>query len=138
MKLEDDPRMANRSFLIDPSGGIVAKYDKVHMFDVDLAGGESYRESKRFRPGERAVVAETPWGPLGMTICYDMRFAYLYRTLAQAGARILTVPSSFTRPTDGRTGIPYCGRGHRNRMFRDRAGAMRRSRGWTGKPMGIR
>ena len=112
VKLEDDTRMANRSFLIDPKGGIVAKYDKIHMFDVDLEGGESYRESNRFRPGERAVVADTPWGPTGMTICYDMRFPYLYRTLAQAGARILTVPSSFTQPT---------GRAHWHTLLRSRA-----------------
>ncbi len=112
VKLEDDPRMANRSFLIDPSGGIAAKYDKIHMFDVDLKGGESYRESKKFRPGERAVVAPTPWGPIGMTICYDMRFAYLYRTLAQAGARIITVPAAFTRPT---------GRAHWHTLLRARA-----------------
>ena len=112
VKLEDDTRMANRSFLIDPKGRIVAKYDKIHMFDVDLEGGESYRESNRFRPGERAVVADTPWGPTGMTICYDMRFPYLYRTLAQAGARILTVPSSFTQPT---------GRAHWHTLLRSRA-----------------
>lgn len=112
VKLEDDSRMANRSFLIDPSGVVVAKYDKVHMFDVDLEGGESYRESKRFRPGECTVVVETPWGPLGMTICYDMRFPNLYRTLAHAGARILTVPSSFTRPT---------GRAHWHTLLRARA-----------------
>lgn len=112
VKLEDDPRMANRSFLIDPTGAVAARYDKIHMFDVDLAGGESYRESKKFRPGERAVVAPTPWGPLGMTICYDMRFAYLYRTLAQAGARILTVPAAFTRPT---------GRAHWHTLLRARA-----------------
>jgi len=112
VKLEDDPRMANRSFLIDPSGSVVAKYDKIHMFDVDLEGGESYRESKKFRPGERAVVADTPFGPVGMTICYDMRFAYLYRTLAQAGARILTVPAAFTRPT---------GRAHWHTLLRCRA-----------------
>jgi len=77
-----------------------------------LAGGESYRESKKFRPGERAVVAPTPWGPVGMTICYDMRFAYLYRTLAQAGARILTVPAAFTRPT---------GQAHWHTLLRSRA-----------------
>src|SRR3546814_12300814 len=69
------------------------------MFDVDLAGGESYRESKTFRPGERAVVAETPWGGVGLTVCYDLRFPHLYRALAHAGAKILTVPSSFTRKT---------------------------------------
>jgi predicted amidohydrolase len=112
VKLEDDPRLANRSLLIDSSGGIVARYDKIHMFDVDLEGGESYRESARFRPGERAVVADSPWGPIGMTICYDMRFAYLYRQLAQAGARILTAPSSFARPT---------GRAHWHVLLRARA-----------------
>ncbi|NNG02672.1 MAG: carbon-nitrogen hydrolase family protein [Inquilinus sp.] len=90
---------ANRSFLFDPAGQVVATYDKIHMFDVDLAGGESYRESETFRPGERAVVAPTPWGGLGMTICYDVRFAYLYRALAQAGAEILSVPAAFTRQT---------------------------------------
>ena len=112
VRLDDDPRMANRSFLIDPSGAVVARYDKIHMFDVDLEGGESYRESRKFRPGDRAVVAQTPWGPVGMTICYDMRFAYLYRALAQAGARILTVPAAFTRPT---------GRAHWHTLLRARA-----------------
>ena len=112
VKLDDDTRMANRSILISPRGEIAAKYDKIHMFDVDLAGGESYRESMRFRPGERAVVATTPWGTLGMTICYDMRFPYLYRTLAQAGAKILTVPSSFTQPT---------GQAHWHTLLRSRA-----------------
>jgi predicted amidohydrolase len=95
----DAATCANRSFLFDPQGRIVATYDKIHMFDVDLAGGESYRESRTFRPGERAVTAELPWGRLGLSICYDLRFAYLYRALAQAGARMLTVPAAFTRPT---------------------------------------
>ncbi|HEX2115865.1 MAG TPA: carbon-nitrogen hydrolase family protein [Alphaproteobacteria bacterium] len=98
IKLEGD-KLANRSFLLDGSGNVVAKYDKIHMFDVDLAGGESYRESATFRPGDRAVLAETPWGPLGMTVCYDLRFAYLYRALAHAGALFLSIPSAFTRPT---------------------------------------
>jgi deaminated glutathione amidase len=92
-------RLANRSYLIDADGGIVARYDKIHMFDVDLAGGESYRESNAFRPGERAVLAETPWGVLGMTVCYDLRFPGLYRALARAGADFLAIPSSFTVPT---------------------------------------
>jgi predicted amidohydrolase len=92
-------RLANRSYLVDASGGIVARYDKIHMFDVDLANGESYRESNAFRPGERAVLAETPWGVLGMTVCYDLRFPHLYRALAQAGADYLVIPSSFTVPT---------------------------------------
>jgi predicted amidohydrolase len=99
IKLTDDPRMANRSFLIDLSGAVTASYDKMHMFDVDLEGGESYRESKNYRPGDRAVVTESPWGRIGMRVCYDVRFPYLYRALAQAGARILTVPSSFARTT---------------------------------------
>jgi deaminated glutathione amidase len=94
-----DDRLANRSFLIDATGGIVARYDKIHMFDIDLPGGESYRESNAYRPGGAAVVAETPWGKLGMTVCYDLRFPHLYRALAQAGAEFLSVPSVFTVPT---------------------------------------
>jgi predicted amidohydrolase len=95
----DDKRIANRSFLFDSSGSIVARYDKIHMFDVDLANGETYRESNGVRPGEQAVVAATPWGGLGLTICYDLRFAYLHRALAHAGAVMLTVPAAFTVPT---------------------------------------
>jgi deaminated glutathione amidase len=96
---EGERRLANRSYLIDAKGGIVAHYDKIHMFDVDLAGGESYRESNAFRPGGRAVLAETSWGVLGMTVCYDLRFPQLYRALAQAGADFLAIPSAFTVPT---------------------------------------
>ena len=92
-------KAANRSFLIDRAGDVVARYDKIHMFDVDLAGGESYRESNAFRPGGQTVLAETPWGVLGMSICYDLRFPQLYRTLAQAGADFLAIPSAFTVPT---------------------------------------
>jgi len=92
-------RAVNRSFLIDPSGEIVARYDKIHMFDVDLAGGESYRESRNFRPGENAVVTDLPWGRLGLTICYDLRFPALYRALAEAGSLFITVPAAFTRQT---------------------------------------
>jgi predicted amidohydrolase len=99
VKVEGGERLANRSYLLDASGNIVATYDKIHMFDVDLAGGESYRESATFRPGDRAVLADTPWGLLGMTVCYDLRFPHLYRTLAQAGARFITIPAAFTRPT---------------------------------------
>ena len=94
-----DGRVANRSFVIDRSGGIVARYDKIHMFDVDLPNGESYRESKNFRPGAQAVIANTAFGSVGLTICYDLRFAYLYRSLAQHGAQLLTVPAAFTRVT---------------------------------------
>jgi predicted amidohydrolase len=94
-----EDRLANRSYLFNPQGDIVARYDKIHMFDVDLANGETYRESAQFRPGETAVVTATPWGMLGMTVCYDVRFGALYRALAQAGAGILTVPAAFTVPT---------------------------------------
>jgi predicted amidohydrolase len=92
-------RAANRSFLIDRRGDVVARYDKIHMFDVDLAGGESYRESHSYRPGDLAVVADLPWGRLGVTICYDLRFPALYRALAESGASFLSIPSAFTRPT---------------------------------------
>ena len=96
---QGEGRLANRSYLLDSSGAIIARYDKIHMFDVDLASGESYRESNAFRPGGRMVLAETPWGVLGMTVCYDLRFPHLYRALAQAGADFLAVPSAFTVPT---------------------------------------
>jgi predicted amidohydrolase len=89
----------NRSFLIDRKGDVIARYDKIHMFDVDLAGGESYRESTNYRPGDLAVVADLPWGRLGMTVCYDLRFPSLYRALAEAGASYLAIPSAFTRQT---------------------------------------
>lgn len=92
-------KLANRSFLITPMGEIVARYDKIHMFDVDLPGGESYRESKRFAAGGKAMIAALPWGQLGMSICYDLRFAALYRALAHGGARFLSVPSAFTQVT---------------------------------------
>lgn len=98
IKVAED-KLANRSFLIGPDGVVVARYDKIHMFDVDLGGGESYRESKNFRPGAKAVTAELPWGTLGMTVCYDLRFPQLYRVLAEAGASFLSVPSAFTKPT---------------------------------------
>jgi predicted amidohydrolase len=90
---------ANRSLLIGPHGRIVASYDKMHMFDVDLPSGEKARESEAYVPGEAAVVAETPWGRVGLSICYDVRFAYLYRALAKADAVMLTVPAAFTRST---------------------------------------
>ena len=94
-----ETRLANRSFLVDPAGAIVARYDKIHMFDIDLPGGESYRESNAYRPGQGTVVAETPWGRLGISVCYDVRFPNLYRALAQAGADFLSIPSVFTVPT---------------------------------------
>jgi predicted amidohydrolase len=92
-------RAANRAFLIDPRGEIAARYDKIHMFDVDLANGESYRESSAYRPGEVAVIGDLPWGRLGMSVCYDLRFPALYRALAEAGATFLSVPAAFTRQT---------------------------------------
>lgn len=98
IRLSED-RAANRSFLIDDHGEIRATYDKLHMFDVDLGENERYQESRTYRPGERAVVADTPWGKLGMSICYDLRFPYLYRALALAGAEMLAVPAAFTVPT---------------------------------------
>ena len=96
---QDAPRLANRSFLLDRQGAIVGRYDKIHMFDVNLSSGQSYRESESFRPGAAAELVDTPWGRLGMTVCYDLRFAHLYRALAQAGARFLAIPSAFTRVT---------------------------------------
>ena len=92
-------RAANRSFLIDRKGDIIARYDKIHMFDVELSGGESYRESRNYRPGEIGVAADLPWGRLGLTVCYDLRFPSLYRALAEAGCSFLAVPSAFTRQT---------------------------------------
>jgi predicted amidohydrolase len=92
-------KAANRSFLIDPRGNIVARYDKIHMFDVDLANGESYRESRSYRAGELAVLSDLPWGRLGLSVCYDLRFPALYRGLAEAGASFLAIPSAFTKQT---------------------------------------
>jgi len=98
IKISPD-RAANRSFLVSPKGDIAARYDKIQMFDVDLAGGESYRESRNYRPGELAVLADLPWGRLGLTVCYDLRFPALYRALAEAGATMLAIPSAFTKQT---------------------------------------
>lgn len=92
-------KAVNRSFVIDRKGEIAARYDKIHMFDVDLANGESYRESNNYRAGELAVVADLPWGRLGLTVCYDLRFPALYRALAEAGASFLAIPSAFTKQT---------------------------------------
>jgi hypothetical protein len=92
-------KAANRSFLIDRRGDVIARYDKIHMFDVDLANGESYRESSNYRPGDLAIVADLPWGRLGMTVCYDLRFPALYRALAESGASFFAIPAAFTRQT---------------------------------------
>lgn len=94
-----DERIVNRSYLLSADGGVVASYDKIHMFDATLPDGKVIRESSAYCPGERAVIADTPWGKLGLTVCYDLRFPQLYRALAKAGALYLTVPSSFQRAT---------------------------------------
>lgn len=94
-----DGRFANRSFLIGPDGDIVARYDKIHMFDVNVSPTEVYRESEGYRPGARAVVAETPFARIGMTVCYDVRFPALYRRLAQGGAQVIAVPAAFNHIT---------------------------------------
>jgi len=113
LKTQDrDGRFANRSFLIDPAGQIVARYDKIHMFDVVVSESESYHESAGYRPGRRAVIADTPFAKLGLSICYDVRFAYLYRALAQAGAEVLLVPSAFS---------PVTGAAHWQPLLRARA-----------------
>ncbi|MBX3512725.1 MAG: carbon-nitrogen hydrolase family protein [Xanthobacteraceae bacterium] len=98
IKASED-KAVNRSFLIGPDGEVVVRYDKIHLFDVQLPGGESYRESNTYRPGEIAVTADLPWGRLGLTICYDLRFPALYRALASAGAHFLAVPAAFTKQT---------------------------------------
>ena len=94
-----DDRAANRSLLIDDTGAVVATYDKLHVYDVDLPTGERWRESAAIRPGDKAVVADTPWARLGLTICYDIRFPQLYRALAKGGAGMISVPAAFTVPT---------------------------------------
>ena len=96
---DEDGRFANRSFLIRPDASIAARYDKIHMFDVNVSETEVYRESAAFRPGSQAVIAQTPFAPIGMTVCYDVRFATLYRKLAQGGAQIITVPAAFNHIT---------------------------------------
>jgi predicted amidohydrolase len=108
----DDGRMFNRSVLFSDRGEAVAAYDKIHMFDATLPSGTVIRESSAYRPGERAVIAETPWGRLGMTVCYDLRFPHLYRALAQRGALMLAIPSSFQRET---------GKAHWHTLLRARA-----------------
>jgi deaminated glutathione amidase len=97
--LEEDERFANRSFLIGPDGSVLARYDKIHMFDVEVGDGQTYRESRAYRPGTEAVLVQSLAGRLGLTVCYDVRFPHLYRRLAQAGAEILTIPAAFTRVT---------------------------------------
>jgi len=99
LAVRDGDKVANRAFLIDPRGEIVAQYDKIHLFDVDLPNGETWRESRTYTGGERAVLARTALGMLGLSICYDIRFPYLYRAYAQAGAEIIGAPACFTRQT---------------------------------------
>ena len=95
----DGGKLANRSYLIAPNGSIAARYDKIHMFDVDLGNGDVYRESENYAAGDKAVLAALPWGGLGMTICYDLRFPALHRALAKGGAKFIAVPAAFTRVT---------------------------------------
>ncbi len=110
--IDEHRNQRNRSVLIDSNGNVTSRYDKIHMFDVNLPNGEIYRESDIFLRGNTAVVANLPWTSVGLTVCYDLRFAYLYRTLAQAGAKIITVPAAFTRTT---------GRAHWHVLLRSRA-----------------
>ena len=112
LKLPDDDRFTNRSFMIDPSGQIIAQYDKIHMFDVTLSDTEQYRESDGYRAGGHAVIADTAFGKIGMTICYDIRFPHLYRGLAKSGASMLLIPAAFAQPT---------GRAHWEVLLRARA-----------------
>ncbi|WP_226689708.1 carbon-nitrogen hydrolase family protein [Ruegeria arenilitoris] len=107
-----DGRFANRSFLIDPQGQIVARYDKIHMFDVQVSESETFCESKNYRPGDKAVLAKTDFGTVGLSICYDIRFPHLYAALAQAGAQILTIPAAFS---------PVTGAAHWESLLRARA-----------------
>jgi len=109
---ESDGRFANRSLLIAPDGSVAARYDKIHLFDVDVSATESYRESAAIRPGDRAVLAQTPFATLGLTICYDIRFPHLYRALAQAGAGVICVPAAFS---------PVTGAAHWESLLRARA-----------------
>lgn len=108
----ENGKFVNRSFLLDPRGAIHAHYDKIHLFDVELGEGRSFRESDHYESGSRAVLAQLPWGALGMSVCYDLRFPQLYRTYAQAGASFLTVPSAFT---------PWTGEAHWHALLRARA-----------------
>ncbi|HKY95782.1 MAG TPA: nitrilase-related carbon-nitrogen hydrolase, partial [Kiloniellales bacterium] len=96
---QSDTKCWNRAYLFAPDGAIAARYDKIHMFDVEIGDGQSYRESKSFEPGRRAVMADLPWGRLGLTICYDIRFPQLYRALAKAGAAFIAAPAAFTEVT---------------------------------------
>lgn len=113
LKTDDrDGRFANRSFMISPTGKIVARYDKIHMFDVEISKTETYRESDGYRPGKRAVLAHSDFGTIGMTVCYDVRFPQLHRRLAQSGAKILTGPAAFS---------PVSGAAHWHTLLRARA-----------------
>ncbi len=112
IKAENSDKAANRALMIDADGGITARYDKVHLFDADTPDGRAYRESATMRPGDRAVVADTAWGGLGLSICYDVRFAYLYRVLARQNVNMIAVPAAFTVPT---------GKAHWEVMLRARA-----------------
>jgi hypothetical protein len=127
--LRSGDRLVNRSLLVTPDGAIAARYDKIHMFDVDLDGGESYRESRTYRPGERAVTADLPWGKLGLTVCYDVRFPALYRCLAQAGADVIDRALGLHPPDRcGPLARAAPGQGHRDRRVCAGAGARGKAR----------
>ena len=124
-----DGRFANRSFLIAPDGSITARYDKIHMFDVNVSETEVYRESAGYRPGAQAVLADAGWAKIGMTVCYDVRFPHLYRRLAQGGAQIITIPAAFNHITGCRAlGNADARPRDRDRLFRAGPGANRLSR----------
>lgn len=112
VKVPHTHKLANRSLLLNPEGKIAAQYDKIHLYDVSVKDGETHQESKRIEAGNKAIVADTPWGKLGMTVCYDVRFPHLYRSLAKKGAQIITVPAAFTR---------YTGERHWHTLLRARA-----------------
>jgi predicted amidohydrolase len=137
-----DGRFANRSFLIAPDGAIAARYDKIHMFDVNVSATEIYRESQGYRPGARAVLADAGWARIGMTVCYDLRFPHLYRRLAQAGAQVITVPAAFNHITGAAHWEPCCApaRSRPDASFwpRRRPAFTPKARARAGAPMAIR
>jgi len=116
-----DGRIFNRSIMLAPDGSIAARYDKIHLFDVDLGRGHVYRESATIAPGSEAVLSPGPAGPVGLSVCYDLRFAALYRLLAQSGAEMLAIPAAFTKMTGGALAYSQPRAGHRERRLCDRA-----------------
>ena len=132
-------KAVNRSFLIGPDGNVLASYDKIHMFDIDLPGGESYRESANYQPGETAVISDLPWGRIGLTICYDVRFPALYRALAES-RRVVPHRAVGLHAKDRRSALAHAAARprHRDRLFRVRRGAGRHCTRTSARPMAIR